>query len=140
VFHVLWLGHMYMGSKDLPMHSSQSPVYGEILARCTRAAYHQYMLASDDVSFIFIVAKHDKFHFLFFEPLFMQCLTSNLSRRRCNTSYALERGFPWLWNDHLFRTRCRCAHRRKILLAPTTQAPDNSVSNHLLQLSCYTPK
>jgi hypothetical protein len=36
VFHVLWLGHMYMGTKGLPMHSSQSPVYGETLAYCTR--------------------------------------------------------------------------------------------------------
>jgi hypothetical protein len=34
VFHVLWLGHMYMGNKGLPMHSSRSPVYGETLARC----------------------------------------------------------------------------------------------------------
>jgi hypothetical protein len=39
VFHVLWLGHMYMASKDFPMHSSRSPVYGETLARCTRAVY-----------------------------------------------------------------------------------------------------
>jgi hypothetical protein len=39
VFHVLWLGHMYMASKGLPMHSSQSPVYGETLARYTRAVY-----------------------------------------------------------------------------------------------------
>jgi hypothetical protein len=39
VFHVLWLGHMYMASKGLPMHSSRSPVYGETLARCTRAVY-----------------------------------------------------------------------------------------------------
>jgi hypothetical protein len=39
VFHVLWLGHMYMESKGLPMHSSQSPVYGKTLARCTRAVY-----------------------------------------------------------------------------------------------------
>jgi hypothetical protein len=37
VFHVLWLGHMYMASKGLPMHSSRSPVYGESLARCTHA-------------------------------------------------------------------------------------------------------
>jgi hypothetical protein len=39
VFHVLWLGHMYMGSKGLHMHSSRSPVYGETLARCTCAVY-----------------------------------------------------------------------------------------------------
>jgi hypothetical protein len=39
VFHVLWLGHMYMASKGLPMHSSRSPVYGETLARCTHAVY-----------------------------------------------------------------------------------------------------
>jgi hypothetical protein len=39
VFHVLWLGHMYMASKDLPMHSSRSPVYGKTLARYTRAVY-----------------------------------------------------------------------------------------------------
>jgi hypothetical protein len=62
--------------------------------KAQKKAYHQYMLASDDVSFIFIFAKHDKSHFLFFELLFMQCLTSNLSHRRCNTSYALERGSP----------------------------------------------
>jgi hypothetical protein len=39
VFHVLWLGHMYMASKGLPMHSSRSPVYGETLARSTCAVY-----------------------------------------------------------------------------------------------------
>jgi hypothetical protein len=39
VFHVLWLGHMYMGTKGFPMHSYRSPVYGETLALCTRVAY-----------------------------------------------------------------------------------------------------
>jgi hypothetical protein len=39
MFHVLWLGHMYMGTKGLPMHSSRSPIYSETLARCTRAVY-----------------------------------------------------------------------------------------------------
>jgi hypothetical protein len=39
MFHVLWLGHMYIRKKDLPMHSSRSPVYGETLARCTCAVY-----------------------------------------------------------------------------------------------------
>jgi hypothetical protein len=39
VFHVLWLGHMYMGTKGFPMHSSRSLVYGETLALCTRVAY-----------------------------------------------------------------------------------------------------
>jgi hypothetical protein len=39
VFHVLWLGHMYMASKGLPMHSSRSPVYDDTLARWTRAVY-----------------------------------------------------------------------------------------------------
>jgi hypothetical protein len=39
VFHVLWLGHMYMASKGLPMHSSRSPLYGETLAQCTHAVY-----------------------------------------------------------------------------------------------------
>jgi hypothetical protein len=39
VFHELWLGHMYMGSKGLPMHSPPSPVYGETLARCIREVY-----------------------------------------------------------------------------------------------------
>jgi hypothetical protein len=39
VFHRLWLGHMYMGIKGLPIHSAQSPVYGETLARCTYAVY-----------------------------------------------------------------------------------------------------
>jgi hypothetical protein len=39
MFRVLCLGHMYIGNKGLPMHSSRSPVYGEILARCTRAVY-----------------------------------------------------------------------------------------------------
>jgi hypothetical protein len=39
VFHVLWLGHMYMASKGLPMHSSRSPVYNETLVWCTRAVY-----------------------------------------------------------------------------------------------------
>jgi hypothetical protein len=39
MFLWLWLGHMYMGSKGLPMHSSRSPVYGKTLARCTRAVY-----------------------------------------------------------------------------------------------------
>jgi hypothetical protein len=38
-FHRLWLGHMYMGIKGLPMHSTRSPVYGETLARCTRAVF-----------------------------------------------------------------------------------------------------
>jgi hypothetical protein len=41
VFIWHWLGHMYMGSKGLPMHSSRSPVYGETLAPCTRAVYPQ---------------------------------------------------------------------------------------------------
>jgi hypothetical protein len=39
VFHLLWLGHIYMGNKGLPMHSSRSPVYDETLARCTCAVY-----------------------------------------------------------------------------------------------------
>jgi hypothetical protein len=39
VFLWLWLGHMYMGIKGLPMHSPQNPVYGETLARCTHAVY-----------------------------------------------------------------------------------------------------
>jgi hypothetical protein len=39
VFHVLWLGHMYMGSKGLPMHSPPSPVYGETLASYVRKIY-----------------------------------------------------------------------------------------------------
>jgi hypothetical protein len=39
VFHVLWLGHMYMASKGLPMHSSRSRGYGETLARCTCVVY-----------------------------------------------------------------------------------------------------
>jgi hypothetical protein len=39
VFHVLLLGHMYMGNKGLSMHSSRSPIYGETLARCTCAVY-----------------------------------------------------------------------------------------------------
>jgi hypothetical protein len=39
VFHVLWLGHMYMGTKGLPMHSSRSSVYAETLARSTREVY-----------------------------------------------------------------------------------------------------
>jgi hypothetical protein len=39
VFHVLWLGHMYIENKCLPMHSSRSSVYGETLARCTHAVY-----------------------------------------------------------------------------------------------------
>jgi hypothetical protein len=39
VFHVFWLGHMYMANKGLPMHSSRSLVYGQTLARCTRAVY-----------------------------------------------------------------------------------------------------
>jgi hypothetical protein len=39
VFYMLWLGHMYIGNKGLPMHSSRSPVYGETLARCNRAVY-----------------------------------------------------------------------------------------------------
>jgi hypothetical protein len=34
--------------------------------KAQKKACHQYMLASDDVSFIFIVAKHGKSHFLFF--------------------------------------------------------------------------
>jgi hypothetical protein len=39
VLHVLWLGHMYIGNKGLPMHSSRSLVYGETLAHCTREVY-----------------------------------------------------------------------------------------------------
>jgi hypothetical protein len=39
MFHVLWLGQIYMASKGFPMHSSRSSVYGETLARCTRAVY-----------------------------------------------------------------------------------------------------
>jgi hypothetical protein len=31
VFLWLWLGHMYMESKGLPMHSPRSPVYSETL-------------------------------------------------------------------------------------------------------------
>jgi hypothetical protein len=47
-----------------------------------KKAYHQYMPASDDVSFIFIVAKHDKSHFLFFELLFISRRTISISRSR----------------------------------------------------------
>jgi hypothetical protein len=39
VFHVLWLGHMYMGSKSFAMRSTQSPIYGETLASYTRTVY-----------------------------------------------------------------------------------------------------
>jgi hypothetical protein len=39
VFFWVWLGHMYIRSKGLPMHGPPSPVYGEDLARCTRAVY-----------------------------------------------------------------------------------------------------
>jgi hypothetical protein len=39
VFHVLWLGHMYMGNKGLSIYSSQSSVYSETLARCTGVVY-----------------------------------------------------------------------------------------------------
>jgi hypothetical protein len=39
VFLWLWLGHMYMGSKGFSIHSPQSPIYGETLARCTRVVY-----------------------------------------------------------------------------------------------------
>jgi hypothetical protein len=35
----LWLGHMYMGGKALPMHSIPSTVSGETLACCPRAVY-----------------------------------------------------------------------------------------------------
>jgi hypothetical protein len=37
VFFWLWLGHMYMESKGCAIHSPRSPIYGETLARCTRA-------------------------------------------------------------------------------------------------------
>jgi hypothetical protein len=37
VFLWLWLGDMYMGSKSFAINSSRSPIYGETLARCTRA-------------------------------------------------------------------------------------------------------
>jgi hypothetical protein len=39
VFHRIWLGHMYMGSKGLPMQSARSLVYGETLACCTHSVY-----------------------------------------------------------------------------------------------------
>jgi hypothetical protein len=39
VFLWLWLGHMYMGSKSLPMCSPRRLFYNETLARCTRAVY-----------------------------------------------------------------------------------------------------
>jgi hypothetical protein len=39
LFHVLWLDHMYMGSKGFPMHSPPSPLYGDTLARCIREVY-----------------------------------------------------------------------------------------------------
>jgi hypothetical protein len=39
VFHVIWLGHMYMGSKGFAMHMQQSSMYNETLAHCTRAVY-----------------------------------------------------------------------------------------------------
>jgi hypothetical protein len=39
VFLWLWLGHMYMESKGLPMHSPRSLVYNETLASSTRAVY-----------------------------------------------------------------------------------------------------
>jgi hypothetical protein len=35
VFHVLWLGHMYIESKGFAMYSPRSPIYGETLADCT---------------------------------------------------------------------------------------------------------
>jgi hypothetical protein len=33
------LGHIYMGNKCFAMHSPRSPIYGETLARRTRAVY-----------------------------------------------------------------------------------------------------
>jgi hypothetical protein len=39
VFHVLWLDHMYMGSKGFAMRSPRSLIYSETLASCTRAVY-----------------------------------------------------------------------------------------------------
>jgi hypothetical protein len=39
VFHVLWLGHMYMGSKGFAMRSPRRPIYDETLASCTRVVY-----------------------------------------------------------------------------------------------------
>jgi hypothetical protein len=47
VFHVLWLGHMYIGNKCLPMHSSRSSVYDETLARCTRVVYPPRLSPND---------------------------------------------------------------------------------------------
>jgi hypothetical protein len=35
----IWLGHMYMGSKGIPMHNPRSPIYDETIASCTRADY-----------------------------------------------------------------------------------------------------
>jgi hypothetical protein len=39
VFLWLWLDHMYMESKGFLMHSLRSLIYGETLARYTRAVY-----------------------------------------------------------------------------------------------------
>jgi hypothetical protein len=39
VFHVLWLGNIYMGSKGLAMHGPRSPIYGKTLASSTHTVY-----------------------------------------------------------------------------------------------------
>jgi hypothetical protein len=39
VFLWLWLGHVYMGSKSLPMCSPQRLFYNKTLARCTCVVY-----------------------------------------------------------------------------------------------------
>jgi hypothetical protein len=39
VFHLLCLGHMYMGRKWFAMRSPRSLIYGETLASCTRTVY-----------------------------------------------------------------------------------------------------
>jgi hypothetical protein len=39
VLYVLWLGHMYMGSKGFAMRSPGSLIYSETLVNCTRMVY-----------------------------------------------------------------------------------------------------
>jgi hypothetical protein len=57
-FPWLWLGHMYIESKGLPIHSPISPVYGKTLARCTRAVYPtRFLWTTPDTSKTYLLSR-----------------------------------------------------------------------------------
>jgi hypothetical protein len=117
VFHVLSLGQMYMGSKGFAMRSPQILIYGEILARCTRAVYPPRFLrtaARRWVSVFFWLwlghlymgsngfAKHSPRSPIYGETL-ARCTHAVYPPRYLRTAaHRWASVFLWLWLGHMY--------------------------------------